>query len=116
VRDHWDEMSLEEKDWCIDVICSEIYRHADQWGTIECVQRFSMLADRPCASVVALLLSKPLTEAQTPRVRQAFIAALTHPIDEVRWHFIRGMNDKVWAANPALSLRTVNAIATEAAL
>jgi hypothetical protein len=116
VRDHWDEMLPEEKEWCVDVICSEISRHADQWGTIDRVQRFSMLADRPCAFVVPLLLSKPLTEAQTPRVRQAFIAALTHPIDEVRWYVIWGMNDKVWAANPSLALRAVNAIATEAAL
>lgn len=116
VRDHWDEMSPEEKEWCIDVICSEISRHADQWGPIDRVQRFSMLADRPCAFVVPLLLSKPLTEAQTPRVRQAFIAALTHPIDEVRWYAAWGIDDKFWAANPALALRAVNAVATEAAL
>lgn len=116
VHDHWDEMSPEDKEWCIDVICSEISRHADQWGTIDRVQRFSMLADRPCAFVVPLLLSKPLTEAQKPRVRQAFIAALTHPIDEVRWYAISGINDKVLTANPALALRAVNAIATEAAL
>lgn len=116
VRDHWDEMSPEEKDWCIDVICSEISRHADQWGTIDRVQRFSMLADRPCAFVVPLLLSKTLTETQTPRVRQAFVAALTHPIDEVRWYATWGIDDKFWAANPALALRAVNAVATEAAL
>jgi len=116
VRDHWDEMSPDQKKWCIDVICSEISRHADQWGTIARVQRFSMLADRPCAFVVPLLLSKPLTEAQTPRVHQAFIAALTHPIDEVRWYATWGMNDKLWAANAALALRAVNAIATEATL
>ncbi len=116
VRDHWDEMLPEEKEWCIDVICSEISRHADQWGTIDRLQQFPMLADRPCAFVVPLLLSKLLTEAQTQRVRQAFIAALTHPIDEVSWYAIWGMNDKVWTANPALALRAVNAIATEAAL
>lgn len=115
-RDHWDEMSPEDKEWCVDVICSEIFRHADQWGTIDRSQRFSMLADRPCAFVVPLLLSTPLTEAQAPRVHQAFVAALMHPIDEVRWHAIWGMNDKLWAANPALALRAVNAIATEAAL
>ena len=116
VRDHWDEMSPEEREWCIDVICSEISRHADQWGTIDRVQRFSMLADRPCAFVVPLLLSKSLTDAQTPRVRQAFIAALTHPIDEVRRYATWGIDKKFWAANPALALRAVNAIATEAAL
>jgi hypothetical protein len=116
VRDHWDEMSSEEKDWCIDVICSEISRHADQWGTIDRVQRFSMLADRPCAFVVSLLVSKSLTESQTPQVRQAFVAALTHPNDEVRWFATWGIDDNFWSANPALALRAVNAVATEAAL
>lgn len=116
VRDHWDEMSPEEQDWCVDVVYSEVSRHADQWGTIERVQRFSMLADRPCAFVVPLLLSRPLTETQTPRVRQAFITALTHPIDEVRWYVTWGIDNKFWAANPALALRAINAIATEAAL
>ncbi|MBN8768756.1 MAG: hypothetical protein J0I01_07320 [Stenotrophomonas nitritireducens] len=116
VRDHWDEMLPGEKEWCIEVICSEISRHANHWGTIDRARRFSMMADRPCAFVVPLLLSKPLTEAQTPRVRQAFIAALTHPIDEVRWYAIRGMSDTVWAANPAIALRAANAIAIEAAL
>lgn len=116
VRDHWDEMSPDEKEWCIDVICSEISRHADQWETIDRLQQFSMMADRPCALVVPLLLSKRLTESQSPRVRQGFVTALLHPIDEVRWHTIRGINDKVWATNPALALRAVNAIATEAAL
>jgi hypothetical protein len=115
VRDHSDEMLPEEKGWCIDVVCSEISRHADQWQTIDRVQRFSMLADRPCAFVVPLLLSKTLTETQTPRVREAFLAALTHPIDEVRWYATCGIDDKVWAANPALALRAVNAVATEAA-
>jgi hypothetical protein len=116
VRDHWDEMSPEEKEWCIDVICSEIARHADQWGTIDRVQRFSMLADRPSAFVLPLLLSKSLSQPQTQRVRQAFIAALTHPIDEVRWYATWGIDDKFWAASPALVLRAVNAIATEATL
>ena len=116
VRDHWDELSPKEKDWCIDVICSEIDRHADNWNTIDRLQRFSMRADRPCAFVVPLLLSKPLKKAQMSSVRQAFIVALTHPIDEVRWYTTWGMNDKLWTAIPALVLRAVNAIATEAAL
>ena len=116
VRDRWEEMSLEEKGWCIDVICSEVSKHAEKWGTTDRIQKFSMRADRPCAFVVPLLLSKPLTEAQTLRVRQAFIAALTHPVDEVSWYATWGINDKFWAENPTLALRSVNAMATEAAL
>jgi hypothetical protein len=102
VRDHSDEMLPEEKGWCIDVVCSEISRHADQWQTIDRVQRFSMLADRPCAFVVPLLLSKTLTETQTPRVREAFLAALTHPIDEVRWYATCGIDDKFGPRTPPL--------------
>lgn len=116
VRDHWEEMSLVEKDWCIDIICSEISRSADGWGTIDSMQRFSMRADRPCAFVLPLLLTKTLMETQTPRVRQAFIVALTHPIDEVGWYCAYGINDKVWGTNPSLALRSVNAIATVVAL
>ena len=116
VRDHWDEMMPEEKEWCIDVICSEISRYADHWGAIDRLQRFSMLADRPCAFVVSLLLSKVLTETQTPRVRQAFITAVTHPIDEIRSYATWGIDNKFWAANPVFALRAVNAIATEADL
>lgn len=115
VRDHWDEMSPEEKDWCVDVICSEISRHADQWGTLDRRQKSSMLADRPCAFVVPLLHSKTLTETQTLRVRRAFIDVVTHPIDEVRWYATLGVDDKFWAGNPSLALRVVNAIATDAA-
>jgi hypothetical protein len=33
VRDHWDGTSPEQKDWCVDVVRSEIARQAGQWGT-----------------------------------------------------------------------------------
>lgn len=116
VLDHWNEMSPEMKDWCIDVICSEISECADQWGTVDRMQRFPMQADRPCAFVAPYLLCKTLTESQTQRVRQAFVAALIHSNDEVRWAITNGINEEFWAANPALALRAVNCIATEAAL
>ncbi|MEZ3136611.1 AAA family ATPase [Stutzerimonas kunmingensis] len=116
VRDHWEEMSPQEQEWCTDVICSEISMHADAWGTVNRMQRFSMLADRPCAFVVPLLLSKRLTQSQTLHVRRVFITAITHPIDEVRWYATRGIDDQFWIADPALALRTVNAISTEAAI
>ena len=115
VRDHWDEMSPEQQDWCVEVVCSEVARQADQWEGIDRRLRFLMAADRPCAFVVPALLSKSLTEAQTARVRDAFVAALTHPIDEVRWHAVQGVDESVWTANPTLALRAVNAIAAEAA-
>ena len=116
VRDHWDEMSVAERDWCVDVVCSEILRRSDQWSHLERVQRFSMAADRPCASAVSLLLNKSLTEQQIRRVRQAFASAITHPTEEVRWYAIWGINGDFWAADRVVAMRCVNAIATEATL
>jgi hypothetical protein len=50
------------------------------------------------------------------RVRRAFAAALTHPIEEVRWYATWGIDEQFWAVDPVVALRCVNAIATEAAL
>ncbi len=116
VRDHWEDMSVDEQDWCVDVVCSEILRQSDQWDRFKRAQRFSMAADRPSAAVVSLLLGKPLTEAQMLRVREAFAAAITHPIDEVRWYATWGIDGQFWAVDRVMALRCVNAIATEATL
>jgi hypothetical protein len=116
IRDHWDDMSNTQRDWCVDVICSEVMRHANEWSRFERMQRNSMAADRASAFVLALLLDKALPLAQMERVREAFAAALTHPIDEVRLYATWSIDEKFWAANRAIALRCVNAIATEADL
>jgi hypothetical protein len=116
IRDHWDEMSSDQRDWCIDVVCSEVMRHAEQSDHMERMQRNSMAADRPSAFVLTLLLGKALPEPQMLRVRQAFAAALTHPVDEVRMYATWSIDETFWAADRAIALRCVNAIATEAAL
>jgi hypothetical protein len=116
VRDHWEEMGTEDQDWCIDLVCSEVLRRSNQWDRIERMQRFSMAADRACASVVPLLLRKNLTSQQLERVRQAFAAAITHPIEEVRWYSVHGIDEKFWMTDRRIALRCVDAIATEARL
>ena len=116
VRNHWEDMSVGERDWCVDVVVAEILRRSDQWSQVERMQRFSMAADRPCALVVSLLLGKALAEGRMLRVRQAFAAALTHPIDEVRWYMTWGIDRQFWATNHTMPMHCVNAIATEAAL
>lgn len=116
VRDHWDEMTDEQRDWCVSVVCSEVLRHADNWNQTARVQRYSMAADRSCAFVLASLLCRPLSDDQRQRTRKAFAAAITHPVDEVRTYLTWGIDDTVWASDRPLALRCVNAIATEAAL
>ena len=116
VRDHWEEMSDDERDWCIGVICSEVRRESDNWNEFARVQQFDGSADRPCAWVLPLLLGKSLSDMQRSRVRQMLVLALTHAIDEVRWYAVSGIGKYLWTIDRALALRCVNALATEAML
>jgi hypothetical protein len=116
IRDHWQEMSDSERAWCIEIICFEVMRQADVWNYLQRMQRFSMAADRPCASALPLLLGKSLTEAQQQRVQNTFVIGLTHAIDEVRWYTAWGVANQLWSIDRELALRCVNALATEATL
>ena len=114
VRDHWDEMSYDERDWCLNIICSEIERTGDRWNGHLRGQRNSMSADRPCAWVLPILLGKSLSDGQWTRVSQTFVIALTHVIDEVRLCAASGIGRYLWTIDRELVLRSVNALATEA--
>ena len=116
IRDHWEEMSDDEREWCVDIICSEVERKGDHWNESARIQEDSMSVDRQCAYVMPLLLGKSLSEAQRPCVRQVLVLALTHAIDEVRWYAASGIGKYLWTIDRALALRCVNALATEAML
>ena len=116
VRDHWEEMSGDERDWCVGAICSEVERDGNQWNRTARVQRFSMSADRPCAWVLPLLVGKPLEDEQRTRVLRMLAVALTHAIDEVRWYAVSGIGINLWSIDRDLTLRCVDALATEATL
>lgn len=116
IRDRWDDMSPTQREWCVDTVCAEVLRNADQASHIERVQNNSIAADRPCAFVLATLLRKPLAPTRTERVKAAFAAALTHPVEQVQWYATWSIDDIVWATDRALALRCLNAIAAEAAI
>ncbi|HUX65938.1 MAG TPA: hypothetical protein VMV31_00460, partial [Terriglobales bacterium] len=116
IRDHWDDLAAEQRDWCIEVVCSEVLRHANDADQMARTQRNPVAGDRPAARVLASLLGKPLAAAQMQRVREAFAVAMTHPVDEVRSYATRSIGEETWATNRPLALRCVNAIAAEATL
>ena len=113
VRDHWEEMSEKERDWCMGVICSEVEREGDNWNQFARTQR---TRDRPCAWVLPLLLGKSLSEAQRTCIRQMLVVALTHAIDKVRSYTASSIGRHLWEIDRVLAMRCVNALATEAML
>ena len=116
IRDRWDEMTSAQRDWCVDTVCAEVMRHAADADHMERVQNNSTAADRACAFVLATVLRKALDPTRTEQVRTAFVAALTHPVEQVRSYATWSIDDTVWADGRALALRCVNAIAAEAAI
>jgi hypothetical protein len=116
IRDHWEEMSTPQRDWCLERACSEVMTQANEWSHLDRVQRYDMAADRASAWVLPLLLTKPISETQRSTIMKAFVAALTHPIDEVRWYVVWGVTENTWPADRLLAMRCVNAIAMEAQL
>jgi hypothetical protein len=116
MRDHWEEMLDDERQWAIDLVCAEVMRHAGVWNRSVREQQYDMLADRPCAWVLPLLLGQSLSPAQHLRVHEAFVTALTHAIGEVRWYAAWGVATHLWSSDRELALRCVNALATEATL
>ena len=87
-RDHWEEMFAKERDWCVNRICQEVMESADHWHPMARVQWFDVSADRPCAWIVSALLTKSLPQPHRSSVQEAVAAAVTHPVNEVRWHAV----------------------------
>ena len=116
VRDHWEEMSSDEREWCVDIVCSEVARVGDHWDQLARVQRNPMSADRPCAKVLSLLIGASLSDENNTRVQQMLVVALTHAIDEVRWYAAYGVRMHLWGIDKEFTMRCINALATEATL
>jgi hypothetical protein len=116
IRDHWDEMSDDERKWSVEKACFEVGRDAGKWNHFQRVQRYEMSGDRPCARVLPLLLGETLADDQVAKVRQAFSQSLTHSIDEVRSYAAKGIGTSLWEIDRDLAVRCTNAIAMEAEL
>lgn len=116
VRDHWSELSHDERDWCVHQVCLEVERDKDQWSHFARVQRNTMSADRPCSSVLPVLAGKALKQPQASRVWGALAMGLTHPINEVRSYAAGGIGLHLWVADPELARRCVGALAEQAVL
>ena len=81
VRDHWNEMMQEERDWCVESVCAEVMETANVWNEMARMQRYSMSADRSCARVVSLLLVRAERIRSRARGGKVFHVALPNGDD-----------------------------------
>ncbi|MFP5277364.1 MAG: AAA family ATPase [Acidobacteriota bacterium] len=112
-RDHWEDLSPDEKDWCVNQIAHCIGEHANDWNHHARLQRFEMAPNRSCAYATVILSAKQLTEEQKALVHDALPIALTYPVDEVRWYATLAVTE-LWDRDPDIATRCVFAMAKEA--
>ena len=113
VRDHWEEMTPEQQAWCATVVTDAVLQTSNLWNRMERVQLHSMAPDRLCAYSLAGVVGKGLTSTVASIAKPAFVAALTHPVTEVRSHAVKGVADLLSSQDPGLAKQCIYALAAE---
>ena len=115
-RDQWAELTHDECAWCVDTVSEEVQWDSSDWSRSGSAGANPLSAVRFCAAVVPLLLNRRLTDCQAERIRVAFAASITHPIEDVRSYAVGSLDKAFWTADAPVAMRCVNAFATEAEL
>jgi len=115
-RDHWDEMSPEDRAWCVEKLVQEIERQCDSEDDLIRHSRGAFQPDRQAAYVLSGLLAKDVSDAQKARIREAIAKALTHASEEVTVYAAEGIGVFSTGDLRSFSERCVAAIAARARL
>lgn len=113
IRDHWDEMTEEDREWCRACVCDAAVDGADDrshWGSL---MRGTLDLNISAAEVLALLLRKELPIAQKQEVWDCLTVALTHSTDRIRFAAATGVRLYLWDSDPVRVWNCIGALAAE---
>jgi len=116
VRDHWLELSEEDRNWCVEVILNSVSQDADNQDDSVVSSRDSMDASRPCAFILPLLLSHTFPYEIKTELHEGLAISLTHASQEVAGYAAEGIGTYLWQIDRELSLTCVELIIREAKL
>jgi hypothetical protein len=115
-RDHWDEMSPEDQDWCIEKLVWEIERECDSEDDMIRHSRGALHPDRHAAYLLPGLLGRDVSETQVVRIKEGIAKALTHAAEEVVIYTAEGIGAYSTGELRAFSVGCIGAIAARARL
>jgi hypothetical protein len=116
VRDHWLELSEEDRNWCVEVILNSVSQDADNQDDSFASSQDSMDASRPAAFILPLLFSKMFPEEITERLSEGLAISLTHASQEVASYAADGVGSHLWQIDRDLTLTCAELIIREAKL
>jgi hypothetical protein len=114
VRDHWDEMEPEARDWCISMLIPEIERDCDSDDTLVQAWRSGLHPSLPAALIMPMILCKSTPDAPHERVTEAIAKSLTHAVSEVIAYAAESVGHYLHSSRRDFMLRCVGALAIKA--
>lgn len=116
VRDCWEKMIPEDREWCIQVLIDELERNCDSDDHTIRHSKGSFRPDRCAAFVLPRVLSESTPENSDPRIIEAIAKALTHSVSEVVAHAAHGVGYYLHGAWMDFTMQCVGAVAWESIL
>ena len=116
IRDHWDELLPEQRDWCVACVCHSAAEGGDKHDRVANMMRGTLDLNRAAAEILPVLLGKALAEAQRKQVLGSLAVAITHPEDSLRTVTAQAVGRLLWENDPALAWCCVGALVKEACL
>lgn len=114
IRDHWSDLTDQERDWAARVIVESVTRDADSEDQLFICARNPMDASRPAAFILPVLFNNGLAGEREKQVLHALSLAITHASGEVRDYVAEGIGDFLWKTDRALTLTCIGALTKKA--
>ena len=113
VRDHWEDLGVDDRQWCLDTLIAEVERDSDSDNYTTWMSNDSMNADRHGAYVLPKFLAH---NPQNAKILKAVAEAITHQTVQVSLWAAEGAGEYLVSENNDLAIRCVGAIAMQANL
>ena len=113
VRDYWEEMDADGRQWCLDTLIASVEKDSDSQDYFTVVSKSSMDADRYAAHVLPKALAYIPDDTA---VMEAVAKSVTHTSAEVSMWASEGVAEYLGSGHRDLVLRSVGAVAMYANL
>jgi hypothetical protein len=116
VRDHWDDLNEQERQWVVSVIIRSVAKDADSNDDLFIAAKNAMDASRPAALILPALFHRGLRPEVEGQLLGVLGLALTHASEEVTDYAVEGVGAFLWASDRNLALTCIAAFVAAAAL
>lgn len=114
IRDHWGELSNDEQEWCVSVVCDAVEFDADTDDYFAIGARYPMEGSRPAAFIISALFEKKGSSLCHGRLIGALSKAVIHNVEETVTFAVRGIGKYLFKSNRLLALTCIQALITQA--